>query len=327
MTARSKRRLGLGLIIASVTVLLLLLPGYAIATFVVSQILASSEGGGFAMIGSMINVILGLSGVLALVGVPVGAVILARAGVDPKAGEHLKEQTGYGHLSVDHAAFLTQWSLGAFLNPVIWAFGNKLWPWALSLLAPVVITPILGLLWSVIGVIPVILVVLVMIVWSFFATIYLIVRGRRLAWKRGWVSFEAFQKRQRFLLWLIIILALVAFVISLVFGALYPETKEDLQDTSARQELILDSICDRYADVDGDYLTAADEKKYNTNPNSADTDGDGYDDLSELLGGYDAGTFDSTALTTAFSGRGATPDEIRENWMIAYTQKQEQCKD
>jgi hypothetical protein len=220
MTAKSKRRLGLSLIIASVAVLLWLLPAYAIASFIVAQIAVVNESTNFSVIGSAINVLLGLSGILALVGIPVGAVVMSRAGLDLKAGEHLKEEPGFGHLSNEHAAFLTQWSLGAFLNPVVWALGNKLWPWAIGLLAPMVIFPILGPLLPLIGIISVILISLVIVGWSFFATVFLIVRGRRLAWKRGWQSFEQFPKHQRFMLRLILILDAVAIVISAVIGAI-----------------------------------------------------------------------------------------------------------
>ncbi|MEK7665805.1 MAG: hypothetical protein AAB337_02925 [Patescibacteria group bacterium] len=327
MKAKSKRRLGLFIVIASVAILLMLLPAYAVISFVISQILVVNESSNIGVIGPVINFILGLSGVLALVGVPIGAVLMARAGLDPKAGEHLKEEVGFGHLSNEHAAFLAQWSLGAFLNPIVWAFGNKLWRWALGLLVPIVITPFLGILLALGSVIPVIVVVIIMIGWSFFATIYLIVRGRRLAWKRGWDSFEKFQKRQRFMLWLIIILGVVAVIISLIINALAPPDPVSDDSSSVSSEQPFTSICARYEDIDQDYLTTSDENKFNTDPNSADTDGDGYDDLSELVSGYDPGTFDPKVLAAKFTGSGSTNEEVRQNWLADYEQKQRRCKE
>lgn len=327
MTAKSKRRFGLFLVVGSVAILLMLLPAYAIVTFVISQILVVNESSNIAVIGQVISFVLGISGVLALVGIPVGAVLMSRAGLDPKAGEELKEEVGFGHLSTEHAAFLTQWSLGAFLNPVVWAFGNKLWRWALGLLVPVVIMPLLGILLAMGSVIPVIIIAVVLIGWSFFATIYLIVRGRRLAWKRGWESFEQFKKRQRFMLWLIIILGGVAIIISVIISALAPRDTESDDSSSISNEQILTGICARYEDTDHDYLTARDEEKFNTDPNNADTDGDGYDDLSELVSGYDPGTYDPNVLAAKFTGYGSTNEEVRKNWLSDYEQKQERCND
>ena len=92
MTAKSKRRFGLFLVVGSVAILLMLLPAYAIVTFVISQILVVNESSNIAVIGQVISFVLGISGVLALVGIPVGAVLMSRAGLDPKAGEELKEE-------------------------------------------------------------------------------------------------------------------------------------------------------------------------------------------------------------------------------------------
>src|SRR6266704_2992979 len=45
--------------------------------------------------------------------------------------------------------------------------------------------------------------------------------------------------------------------------------------------------CDKSIDSDCDGLTNAEEKLYGTNPNSSDTDGDGYSDGVEVKSGYD----------------------------------------
>ena len=77
MTAKSKRRFGLFLVVGSVAILLMLLPAYAIVTFVISQILVVNESSNIAVIGQVISFVLGISGVLALVGIPVGAVLMS----------------------------------------------------------------------------------------------------------------------------------------------------------------------------------------------------------------------------------------------------------
>ncbi len=46
-------------------------------------------------------------------------------------------------------------------------------------------------------------------------------------------------------------------------------------------------ICDKSTDSDCDGLTNAEEALYKTNPNNADTDGDGYSDGVEVRSGYD----------------------------------------
>ena len=45
-------------------------------------------------------------------------------------------------------------------------------------------------------------------------------------------------------------------------------------------------VCDKSNDSDCDGLTNAEEKLYGTNPNNADTDGDGYSDGVEVKSGY-----------------------------------------
>lgn len=58
----------------------------------------------------------------------------------------------------------------------------------------------------------------------------------------------------------------------------------------------------RAADSDSDMLSAAEESMYGTNANLADTDGDGYLDGAELLGGYDPlQAQKSLSLETAFN--------------------------
>jgi len=325
MRAKIKRRLGLFLIIAPWVLLPIVLALYAITTFILVQ--SETE-----LLGSVISFILGLLGVVSIIGIfiglPVGIFLMSRTGADPAEVEVLKHHVGYGHLSDEHLAFLSQWSLGAFLNPVVWAIGNKLYFWAVVILIPTFIIPVLWIFLTFVGLIPTVLLSFLILGFCLFALIYLIVRGRRLAWKKGWSSFEQFQKRQSFLLRLILTLAAVAFLISAivgVVGALRGNGDVKVNVTVSEKE-IFDGICSRLEDVDQDYLTAFDEKKFNTNPNSADTDGDGYDDLSELLGGYDAGTFDPSVIAVKFTGRGNNPDEIRENWLIDYQKKAEGCK-
>ena len=329
MPSHSKRRLGLALIIISTLVLLGLLPVYAIASFLIVQL--SSAGGSGVIIGTILRVVLGAAAILSLFGIPMGIVLMRRAGLDLKAGGVLKEQSGYGHLSTEHAAYLTQWSLGAFLNPVIWAFGNKLWPWALGLLLPPLFLAIFSVFMSaLVGVIPVVLLFLLVGAWSFFASIFLIVRGRRLAWKRRWSSFEQFQSRQRFLLRLILVLAAIGLIVSAVIGFVRDSRDDTSNDSSTgssvSEKSVSEAMCERYADMDQDYLTAADESKFNTDPASADTDGDGFDDFSELLNGYNPGIYDPTKIGTKLSVTGATVEEKRANWIQVYQQQQDRCK-
>lgn len=324
MKATSKRRVGMALIIVSIVGLVMILPAYAIASFVISQILVTTESANAGVIASIVRLLLGFTPVLSVIGIVVGIVMMRKAGPDIKAGEHLKEQPGFGHLSPEHATFLTGWSLGAFLNPIIWAFGNKLWPWALSLLAPIVIFPLLGVLFSFGMFIPAILIALVMFGWSFFATIYLIVRGRRLAWKRGWPSFEQFQKRQSLMLKIILIVAAVATILSAVIGAM-SRPNEDLDSGIDSQPTSDFNVCAQYADVDHDYLTARDEQKFNTDPNKADTDDDGYDDLTELLSGNNPGSFDPNVLSAKPIVSGDTLEEKRASWIANFEAKQDRC--
>ncbi len=55
---------------------------------------------------------------------------------------------------------------------------------------------------------------------------------------------------------------------------------------STTDENLSTDIGDEQADPDGDKLTNADEKKYNTNPSDPDTDKDGFNDGQEVASGY-----------------------------------------
>jgi hypothetical protein len=44
-----------------------------------------------------------------------------------------------------------------------------------------------------------------------------------------------------------------------------------------------------------------------------------------LISGYDPGTYNPDVLAAKFTGRGSTNEEVRQNWVADYEEKQARC--
>ena len=76
-------------------------------------------------------------------------------------------------LSQEQAEFINKWSWGCFLSSIIWCIGSKLYWYALLFLIPVV---------------------------NIAVWIFLSIKGRKTSWIKGkWENFEKFEKRQKLL--------------------------------------------------------------------------------------------------------------------------------
>lgn len=122
----------------------------------------------------LINVFLGLVGVIAvigiLVGVPIGIFYLIRKPEENDVNR-LRTLPVYAGLTTEQIEYISKWSWGAFLGGIIWPLGNGLWLWALLRIIPLV---------------------------GLYAWIKMSLSGRQMSWEKGgWKSFDQFKKRQQ----------------------------------------------------------------------------------------------------------------------------------
>lgn len=254
-------------ILIPLPMLVCVLAGYAITSF-----LLKSE----VMTGQISRVILGIFGVVviaSLILIPIGLFLLIKK--DRKAIAALHRRAGYDQLSEEHVEFIGGSSLGAFLNPFVWALGNHLYWWALGLVVPI---------------------------WGLYVWIRLIADGRRLSWEKGWSTIGFYQESQKTLLKVIGILIAVQVLVPLIFYTSVFASLSALRGSIASRtsgSSISSIYCGAtFVDSDGDGLTTYEEQHYfHTDPNASDTDDDGFDDLTELLHAHDAGSTDGVALT------------------------------
>ncbi len=247
-----KRTIGIGLIVLPWILLPSVLVVYAIFSFMLTR---AGVGDGIVGFATVVNLCLGILGTVAiagmLIGIPIGLYLVSRKDAERLAA--LRANPRFKDLSDEDFKFVTGWSWGAFFGSVIWALGNKLWLWSLGTLVPL---------------------------WNVYVWIKLAADGRQLAWERLDDTPVAFKKRQGFVAWVIVVFLVLAIVSSVMDAA--TSTKNKSATSSAKAV-----ACATLADADGDDIPDGHEKDYGTDSSLADTDGDGYSDYAELLGGYD----------------------------------------
>ncbi|MEK7105721.1 MAG: hypothetical protein AAB865_03495 [Patescibacteria group bacterium] len=277
----TRKTIGALLTFVPIPLLAVVLSGYALSLFVVRGIIDAGADPSLPF-GGAINAFMGVMGVLAIIFIlciPLGIFLLVKK--DPKEIEVLKQQPAYAHLTDEQLHLVTGASLGAFLNPFVWAMGNHLYWWAAGMLVPF---------------------------WNLYVWVRLVVEGRRMSFEKGWSNFEFFKKSQKTILQVIVILIVVQVVIPLIMvigNLIFLQTftssftgSNSATNTATNTSGTTSSACTSLkADPDHDLLTTSEEKLFlRTDPEKADTDGDSYDDFSELLRGYDAGSVDEVKM-------------------------------
>ncbi len=263
------------------------LAGYAIGQFILKDVLR--EQSGLLMTGLVSGrFLLGIMGIVALVGIiciPIGIYLLVKR--DSGFLIALRRSSLYTQMPEEQLAFVTGPSFGAFLNPFVWAMGNHLYWWAMGMFIPF---------------------------WGMYVWVRMIVDGRRLSYEKGWDTFTHFQQSQKTLLQVIGIMLLIQLVIPVIFfmlSAMIPAlllsgfrssvSSTTRQTSTESSSLVTNSTgrsCIFSKDTDHDLLSDFDEKlSFYTDEQKADTDGDGFDDFSELLRGYDAGSTNGKVMT------------------------------
>jgi hypothetical protein len=238
--------IGLFLVIGPMAMLIFILVAYAIASFVSTAMIAGNENinvnaninaaAGLAEESvpstamNVIRMVLGLLGIIAvigiLVGVPLGIYFLAKK-EGPEVLAKLKAKPEFASLSDEQLLFLGKVSWGAFFGCGIWALGNKLYLWAL----PYIILLVIGILNTVIsflaftqpqiltslGSLPMILTLISfpLAIASFVIFLWLFIKGRELAWAKGWTSFDQFKQRQKLMSWIILGIIILSVVLQL----------------------------------------------------------------------------------------------------------------
>lgn len=211
MTIKTK---GITLFLLSPFLFLLILSVYAVLKFVFINLFISPS------IIAIVNIVLGILAIISILGIPFGIYLLLKKDDSFKS---LLAEDIYKSCQPEEVRFIYKVSWGAFINPFIWALGNKLYLWALGALIPI---------------------------FSFYVWIKLFARGRQMAWKKGWVNFEQFKKRQIIMAWLIIISTIIFFCLIPSFvrifdkfrgGAQLTETKEGqikIEEVHKEQEIV-----------------------------------------------------------------------------------------
>ncbi len=185
VSARNKK-IGLWLLIGPWAGLIGIMVAWAIVSFVISSVVASSPASsdvvnsGAAALGSgdvrttvarIVNVALGFFGILCVVGIiagiPLGIMFLKKR--EPADHTSYDSRSGHNDASVIPED-VSGWSWGAAGLPILWGIYYNVWV-ALWCFIPVISIPV---------------------------RIYLGVKGNELAWKRNkWTSVEAFKKAQK----------------------------------------------------------------------------------------------------------------------------------
>lgn len=149
-----------------------------------------------------------LSSVIALVGflltllAPIGIVFLVRrdSRTMSEAIQIARTKPEYVNLTDEQIVYIHEWSWGAFFGNFVWPAGEKLYGWMVGMffgfvfpLVPLVLSYILGK------------------------------NGRLLSWKKGWVSFDEFKRRQKLMTWFsgisFAVLLIIGFVVGSVISA------------------------------------------------------------------------------------------------------------
>ena len=278
----NKKSLGLLLIIAPFIFLPAILAGYAIMTFILSQ----SENS--LLVSNLSRLFFGVSGIVALlgflIGIPLGIFFLTRK--EPNRILSLKQHPRYHGLSDEEINKIIGFSWSAFFMPPVFAFGNKLWFWALGSFVPF---------------------------WNVYVWFRLTIDGRKMVWEKENISPVQFRQRQKIITWVVVGLLILSVVLKIV-GVLLPkqneisiklsnsstvsvientisptEEKQVVEEVAGEGERISEEDserCYQWLDADGDGLYNSQEEIIQTDPNKVDTDDDSYSDYQELFSGY-----------------------------------------
>jgi hypothetical protein len=92
----------------------------------------------------------------------------------------------------------------------------------------------------------------------------------------------------------------LVYTINYVDGMSTSDRKKYVEGLNTATEKVLSNEAEGKIDADQDGLTAAQEAEYGTSDHKKDTDGDGYDDKTEIDAGFDP-------LTNAKTGKKVTP--------------------
>lgn len=258
------KKLGLLFLISPICLLIFILVAYAIVNFVGSSMMM---GGGEGVIDTgsiglaeastvsnairIINAVLGLFGVIAvlclLVGVPLGIYFLAKKEGSEALQKLRLKKPEFASLPDDQLLYICNLSWGAFFGAGIWALGNKLYLWALPyifiviigmansiLLYYVIVQPqlikSLTSLFSIVNIIAIFLGLGTFVIW-----IILFIKGRELAWQKGWSGFDEFKQRQklmaRIILVFIIVMAILQGVLNYIIQTKTESVFRDLSDS------------------------------------------------------------------------------------------------
>ncbi len=292
-----KKTIGIVLITLPFVLLVTVIAGYAMSSFVISQI--TTEGTSVSTIGSMMNIFLGGLGVLSILGffisIPLGIYFLSRKELNWIAG--FKNNPKYQGLSDQEIELVTKWSWGAFFCPIVWALGNKLWLWFLGSFVPI---------------------------WNVYVWLKLAIDGRQMVWERSKGTVVQFQKRQMIIAWVILGVLLVSLVAGITDAMQKNQRSTTTQVSLVKQEDVIEQVpaveqaavesstvteiiadvkttidemkeveddrekyCVGNRDEDGDgLLNDFEQLYYGTDSTLVDTDGDGFSDYDELKNGY-----------------------------------------
>ncbi len=156
----------------------------------------------------IVRFILGLSGLASvlgiIVGIPVGIVLMVKKqNAKAETSSHPASKTAPGVPAAPGSVdpFIKKWSWGAFFGGFIWVLGNRMYKWAIGMLILALI-PVLG------GLV------------LFGLSIYLGIKGREIAWAKGWASLEEFKKRQKVMAWVILVVIILLFAMAFAAGDL-----------------------------------------------------------------------------------------------------------
>jgi len=225
----TNKKKGLILLIVPIASLFIILFAYTIANFVISSVVGST-GAPVVVVAQIINVVLGLFGLLAVigifVGIPLGIYFLSKG--DEKNNlakiQELKKDPKYATLTDEQIVFISKWSWGAFFATGIWSLGNKLYSWAIPYLVLVAL-----------GVLEMVLInfsqtsyldspffIFIRIITgllgfaNLFIWIYISIKGRQLAWEKGWDNFDQFKQRQSLMSKIIAAFIVVMIILNIV---------------------------------------------------------------------------------------------------------------
>jgi hypothetical protein len=142
-------------------------------------------------VSSLISVILSLIGLIAVIGILIGAplgIYYLSKSEDEKNYPVQTPQTQekYRDLTPEQIAYINKWSWGAFFAFPIWVLGNGLYMWVFATFIPF---------------------------FNIYAVFKLAMHGRKMAWEEEtWKNFDEFKQRQKIMAWIIFVIIILATV-------------------------------------------------------------------------------------------------------------------